>query len=87
MITTMKVNLKELATDRLMLIHAQKLLHGTDYGKALSRKFTRVIRLLETIELDTEMCGESIIELDKPRLDAIEEKAKMINFMENGDEF
>ena len=83
----MKVNLKQLAMERQMLLHAQKLLGSTDFGKGISRKLTKTIRFIENIELDLEMCGESIVELDKPRLKAIEEKNKMINFMENGDDF
>jgi hypothetical protein len=83
----MKINLKQLALERQMLIHAQKLLANTDFGKGISRKLTKTIRFIENIELDLEMCGESIVELDRPRLDAIEEKTKMLNFMENGDDF
>lgn len=82
----MKVNLKDLCKEKETIKHAQRLLANESMSKALARKLEKVIRFYEEIETDLEMCGESITELDKPRLEAIEERNKMLNFMHNGDD-
>ena len=41
--------------------------------------------MYEEVETDLEMCGESIIEIDMPRLEAIEERNKMLSFIKEED--
>lgn len=82
----MKVNLKDFCKEKETLKHAQKLLSNEQLGKSIARKLEKVIRFYEEVEQDLEMAGESITELDKPRLEAIEERNKMLNFMHNGDD-
>lgn len=41
---------------------------------------------MQDIESDLELGGESIIELDKTRTEAIEERNKMLRFKKNSDE-
>ena len=78
----MKINLKKLVQQKETLIHVADAILVNGVKKNLKD----LLSLIEEIELDVEMCGESIIELDKDRLDAIEEKNKFLNFMKNTDE-
>jgi hypothetical protein len=41
---------------------------------------------MEEVEADLEMAGESIPELDMPRLEAIAERDKAMRFMNNEDD-
>lgn len=82
----MKINLKELAEDVYRLKYIQKILGENQETKTLSRKLNRVLRLMEEIEVDLEMCGESITELDKSRTEAIQERDKRLPFMSTEDE-
>tara|TARA_B110000503_G_C7064013_1_gene377932 strand:- start:136 stop:387 length:252 start_codon:yes stop_codon:yes gene_type:complete len=82
----MKVNLKDFCKEKEILKHVQKLLNNEQLDKSIARKLEKVIRFYEEIEQDLEMCGESITELDKPRLEAIEERNKMLSFIHNSDD-
>ena len=82
----MKINLKEFAQDKEVIKYCQKILVDNSETKALSRKLNRVLRFMEEVEVDLEMGGESIIELDMPRTKAIEERDKAMRFMNNEDE-
>lgn len=83
----MKVNLKEHAQQKEQLKYIQKILANQQLTKALSRKVGKIIKFYEEVETDLEMGGESIVELDKPRLEAIEERNKMLTFLNDGDDF
>lgn len=84
----MKVNLNDLSKQKELLKYVQKVLGQTTVSKGLSRKLTQTIRFYEEVESDLELGGESIIELDKPRLEAIEERNKALSFRKDGkDEF
>ena len=74
----MKVNLKDLAKEKEQFKYIQKILANESVTKSLSKKLTKVIRFYEDIEADLEIGGESIIELDQPRLEAISERNKML---------
>lgn len=82
----MEINLKKLAQQKEQLKYIQTVLANQQITKALSKKLNELIRFIDEIETDLEMCGESIIELDKPRLEAIEERNKMLNFLHDGDD-
>jgi hypothetical protein len=79
----MNINLKHLAQQKASLIYAQKQLSGA--GRT-SRYLKDLVRLLEEIEVDLEIGGESIVELDMPRLEAIEERNKFLAFSKESDE-
>lgn len=83
----MKVNLKEHAQQKEQLKYIQKILANQQLTKALSRKVGKIIKFYEEVETDLEMGGESIVELDKPRLEAIEERNKMLTFLNDGNDF
>ena len=81
----MKVNLKEVAEQRMGLEYL--LQNKDDLSKTIKPKLVRqLVRFLEEVERDLEMAGESIAELDMPRLDAIEERNKMLRFKRTSDE-
>jgi heme oxygenase len=82
----MKVNLKDICKDKEMLKYLQSILRDQPVTKGFATKLEKVIRLYEEIEVDLEMCGESIVEIDMPRLDAIEERNKMLGFLNNADD-
>jgi hypothetical protein len=82
----MKVNLKKFAQDKYWLENIQRTLLGDTSTKAIGRKLKGLIDLVSEIETDLELGGESIVELDKPRLDAIEERNKMLKFMNEADD-
>ena len=82
----MKINLKEFAQDKEIIKYCQKILAEESETKALSRKLNRVLRFMDEVEVDLEMCGESITELDMPRLEAIKERDKALKFYNNGDD-
>lgn len=76
----MKINLKDFSKELKGLEYIEKILLQDSLTKPLAKKIRKVIRFHEEIETDVEMCGESIIELDKPRLEAIEERNKALSF-------
>ena len=81
-----KLNLKDLVQDKEALKYIQSVLRDQPVTKKLAAKLSRVINLYDTIELDLELGGESILELDKPRLEAIIERDKMLSFLNNADD-
>lgn len=76
----MKLNLKDFSKEKMTLEYVEKILGENAVTKPLAKKLRKTIRLCEEIERDLEMAGESIVELDKPRLEAIEERNKAIAF-------
>ena len=82
----MNINLKEHARDIEILKHVEKLLMDDTETKGISRKVRKIIKFMEEIETDLELGGESIVELDMPRLEAIEERNKMLRFKRDTDE-
>ena len=77
----MKINLKKLHKHKLHLKQALAVIPQESI-----KDVNNIIDLLDEIEVDLELCGESIVELDKDRLAAIEEKNKMIKFIKYGDD-
>ena len=82
----MEVNLKEHARDIEILGHVEKLLSERSETKGMARQVRRIAVFMQEIETDLEIGGECIVELDKPRLEAIEERNKMLRFKKNNDE-
>ena len=82
----MKVNLKDICKDKEMLKYLQSILRDQTVTKGFATKLEKVIRFYEEIEVDLEMCGESIVEIDMARLDAIEERNKMLSFIKGIDD-
>lgn len=82
----MHINLKDFAKDIEVLKHVEKLLMDDTETKGISRKVRSIIQFMQEIETDLELGGESIVELDKPRLEAIEERNKMLRFKRDNDE-
>ena len=82
----MKINLKELAQNIEALKHTLVLVRSLEMSKVSVKSTEKFQRFLEEIELDLEMGGESIIELDKPRLEAIKERDKFLQFIKKADE-
>ena len=78
----MKVNLKKLVQDKEML----KSLQGEDIDHYLKQKLNKVIEFYDEIERDLEMVGKCIVELDKPRLESIEERDKFLIFLKTNDD-
>jgi len=66
--------------------YIQSILREQDVTKGLARKLDEVIKLYDEIESDLEIGGESIIELDKPKLEAIAERNKMLNILNKSDD-
>jgi hypothetical protein len=52
----------------------------------LASKLNNIIKLLDEIELDLELGGECIIELNKGRLESIEERDKMLRMLREADD-
>lgn len=83
----MKINLKKLVQDKEMLKAVQAEMRDMQGPQlAFSKKLNKIIDFYSEIELDLELGGESIIELDKPRLDAIEERNKFLAFNKLNDD-
>lgn len=82
----MKVNLKKHCQDKETLKHIQRVLRDQLVTKGLGNKLEKIIRFYEEVETDLELGGESIVELDKPRLEAIEERNKMLQFLNQSDD-
>lgn len=82
----MKINLKDLAKDKEMLKYVQSVMRNHPILKPMSRKMDKIVKLFEEIETDLELSAECIIELDKGRLESIEEKNKMLKTLTNEDD-
>lgn len=82
----MHINLKEFAKDIEVLKHVEKLLMEDSSTKGLSRMVRKTIKFLQEIETDLELGGESIVELDMPRLEAIEQRNNMLRFKKESDD-
>lgn len=82
----MKINLADLYKNKETLKYIQSVLRNELVTKGLARKIDAVVNLFEDIEKDLEISGESILELDKPRLEAIEERNKVSHFIKNADD-
>lgn len=82
----MKLNLKKLSKNKEVLIYAQSIMRSNSLSKPFSRKLDDLVKMLEDMETDLELSGECIIELDKGRLESIEERNKMLNILKMEDE-
>jgi len=82
----MKVNLKNICKDKEMLKYLQSVVRDNPATKSFGSKLEKVIRFYEEVETDLEMGGGSIVELDMPRMDAIQERNKMLGFINNADD-
>lgn len=82
----MKVNLKKLTQQKLALDEAIRMLSAIKEKRRIAKHLKDLSSLIDEICTDLEMAGESIPELDKDRLDAIEERDKMLEFFNNEEE-
>lgn len=82
----MNINLKDFAKDIEVLKHVEKLLLEQTETKGISRKVRKIVQFLQEVEADLEIGGESIVELDMPRLEAIEERNSMLRFKKDTDD-
>ena len=78
----MLINLKELAQQRLALNH---LLTSDEIQVPKPKLIRNLLRFLEDVESDLEIGGESIVELDMSRLEAVEERNKMLQFLKDSE--
>ena len=79
----MKISLKDLAAQKEVLRFAIQVLGYQKEGKSSSKRLEKLMRFFEEIETDLELGGECIIELDKGRLESIEERNKFLKFLEH----
>jgi hypothetical protein len=82
----MEVNLKDLCRQKETLKYIASILREQTILKGLARKLEKTIDFYDDIETDLELGGETIIELDRPRLEAIEERNKMMQFLNQSDD-
>ena len=82
----MRINLKKLALEIEILHKLYFKLTAEIETRPMASKLKKTLNFLQEIERDLEMGGESIIELDKSRLDAIEEKNSLITRLNNSDD-
>ena len=82
----MEINLKDLVKTKEAVKYIQSILREQAVTKGLARKLDEVVKLYDEIESDLEIGGESIIELDMPRLEAIEQRNKMLNILNKSDD-
>jgi len=82
----MNINLKKFAQEKEALKYVQKRLLEQASTRPLANKLAKTIKLLDEVETDLELGGECIIELDKPRLDSIQERDKMLLMLKEGDD-
>lgn len=84
----MKVNLKKICEQKELLKYMVTEMSSDQPvpQKMLSQKIRKLLLLMDEIENDLEMCGESILELDMPRLDAIKERNRFLEFLHKADE-
>jgi hypothetical protein len=83
----MKINLKDYAKETAFLKHVEKVLANQSETKGLSRSVRALIIEREEVETDLELCGECILELDKGRLESIEERDKMLLFISKEEDY
>jgi hypothetical protein len=82
----MEVNLKDLCRQKETLKYIASVLREQSILKGLAKKLEKTVDFYDDIERDLELGGECIIELDKPRLEAIEERNKMLQFLNQSDD-
>ena len=82
----MEINLKDLCRDKEMLKYAQSILREQTVTKGIANKLGKIIDFYEDIERELEIGGEAIITLDTDRLNAIEERNKMLQFLQKSDD-
>ncbi len=82
----MKVNLKKFAQDKEALKYVHKRLHEQTAFRPLASKLNKILKFMEEVETDLELGGECIIDLDKDRTSAIEERNKMLAILKNADD-
>lgn len=82
----MNINLKKFVQEKEALKYVQKRLLEQASTRPLANKLAKTIKLLDEVETDLELGGECIIELDKPRLDSIQERDKMLLLLKEGDD-
>ena len=80
----MKINLSKLLQQKAVL---QNVISGSTVALPGGiKRLKELLRFIEEIETDLEIGGESIVELDRERLAAIEERNKMLKFMREADD-
>ena len=82
----MNINLKDHCKQKETLKYIASILREQPALKGLARKLEKTIDFYDDIERDLELGTESIIELDMPRLEAIEERNKMLQFLNQADD-
>lgn len=82
----MIVNLKKITQQKERLEYAERIFRESPVAKGLTKPIKELTRLLEEIATDLEIGGECILELDKPRLEAIKERDKFLQFLNQADE-
>ena len=82
----MKLNLKKFAQDKAALKFVHKRLHEQREFRPLASKLNKIINFMDEIETDLELGGECIIDLDKDRMAAVEERNKMLAILREGDD-
>lgn len=78
--------MKALTQKKEFLKKAISLLSDSPGTRPLVTKLNGLVRLIDDIESDLEISGESIIELDMDRLEAIEERNRFLNFIDKADD-
>jgi hypothetical protein len=77
----MKINLRKLSEQKDALVIIGRKIKSDPEIRKFNKKIVDLTRFLEDVESDLEIGGESIVELDMPRLEAIEEKNKRMNVL------
>ena len=81
----MKVNLKKLAVLEERLDYAERVFEDRPITHSLVKPIKELKELLKELSQDLAMCGECIVELDRPRLKAIAEKKKFTDLLDKAD--
>jgi hypothetical protein len=76
-----KVNLKKISEQKDALVFINRKMKSDPEMRRFNKKIVELTRFLEDIESDLELSGECIIELDMPRMEAIEERNKRMNVL------
>ena len=79
----MKISLKDLAAQKEILRFVIQILGEDSKGRVYTKRLNKLMKFVEEIETDLELGGECIIELDKGRLESIEERNKFLKFLEH----
>jgi hypothetical protein len=82
----MNINLKKLSLEKEAAKYVHKRLSEQVTTRPLASKLNNIIKLLDEIELDLELGGECIIELNKDRLESIAERDKTLRMLREGDD-